>query len=80
MDTTDYSQKNWKLHDRAMWEKVCEKDGILQTLKLYLYQYTNDAELSILFVENLVRLKSIEWVQSRDLGYLLDKCDLALAK
>jgi len=77
---TDYSQKNWKLHDRAMWQQVSEESGILQTLKLYLYQYTNDAELSILFVENLVRLKSLEWVESRDLGYLLDKCDLALAK
>ena len=77
---TDYSQKNWKLHDRAMWQQVSKEKGILQTLKLYLYQYTNDAELSILFVENLVRLKSLEWVESRDLGYLLDKCDLALAK
>lgn len=77
---TDYSQSQWKLHDRAMWEEVCEQNGILQTLKLYMFRHTNDAELSLLFVENLVKLKSIEWVESRDLGYLLDKCDLALAK
>ena len=75
---TDYSQKNWHTYDRIMWQEYCLEEGLEKTLKLYTYRLTQDADLAIQFIDNMVKLKSREWLETRDINYLLDKVDKAV--
>ena len=75
---TDYSQTNWSTNDRKMWFQYYLKEGLDKTLQLYTYRLTNDADLAIQFIDNMVKLNTREWLETRDINYLLDKVDKAV--
>lgn len=64
--------------DRFMWHDIREKHGTVTALRQYLYRYTNDADKAIEIIDALLLDRTPEWLDKRDLGYLLDRMDTCI--